>query len=62
MLCEVIWMRCGEWWASSLDLWGSWHPYPLLPTTHLVDFLSVQVNVVVTVTVEIDYLDSMALI
>ena len=32
-------MRYGEWWASSLDLWGSWHPYPLLPTTHLADFV-----------------------
>ena len=30
-------MRCGEWWASSPDLRGCWHPYPLLPTTHLVD-------------------------
>ena len=33
-------MRCGEWWMSSPDLWGSWHSYPLLPTTHLADFLS----------------------
>ena len=30
-------MRCGEWWASSPDLRGSWHPYPLLPTTYLAD-------------------------
>ena len=62
MLREKLVMRCGEWWAFSLDLRASWHPYPLLPTTHLVDFLSVQVNVVVTVTVEIDDPDSMALI
>ena len=33
-------MRCGEWWVSSLDLRGSRHPCPLLPTTHLADFLS----------------------
>ena len=40
-------MRCGEWWASSLDLRGSQHPYPLLPTTHLADFcLLGEVNVV----------------
>ena len=38
MPCEGIWMRCGEWWASSLDLRGSWHPYPLLPITHLAGF------------------------
>ena len=33
-------MRCGEWWASLPDLRGSQYPYPLLPTTHLADFLS----------------------
>ena len=32
-------MRCGEWWASSPVLRGSRHPCPLLPTTHLADFL-----------------------
>ena len=55
-------MRCDEWWASSPDLRGSWHPYPLLPTTYLADFLSATGGVVVTLTVEIDDLDSMALI
>ena len=33
-------MRCSEWWASLQDLWGSWHPYLLLPTTRLADCLS----------------------
>ena len=33
-------MRCGEWWASSPVLRGSRHPCPLLPITHLVDYLS----------------------
>ena len=48
-------MRCGEWWVSSPDLQGSRHPYPLLPTTHLADFLVCkQVNVELTVTVDVD--------
>ena len=42
-------MRCGEWWASLPDLRGSQHPCPLLPTTHLVDFCLLQVNVVVDI-------------
>ena len=37
---SVLEMRCSEWWASSPVLWGSRHPCPLLPITHLVDFLS----------------------
>ena len=37
MPSEVFKMRCSEWWASSLDLRGSKHPYPLLTTTHLAD-------------------------
>ena len=44
MPCEYQ-MRCSELWASSPDLRGSWHPYPLLPTTHLADFCLLQVNV-----------------
>ena len=40
MLSGVSKMRYGEWWASLPDLRGSWHPYLLLPTTHLADFLS----------------------
>ena len=40
MRCHSVMMRCGEWWASSPVLQGSRHPCPLLPTTHLADFLS----------------------
>ena len=44
MPSEVFVMRCGEWWVSLLDLRGSRHPYPLLPTLTWLTFSLLQVN------------------